>query len=1017
MRTIRFSTVLLILVLILLSVVSTILLSSAYVAAQRALQQEIVQAFQRDQRTLLSLLNEQFGNIYQISHELIEVNELSTALESNDHIGIRNIVDSLLDGDSGQRIDAVVITRTSGELVEVRNTGIINLDVPLNSISRQPQMPNSWYSIHQQTEGKDYFLMRLMLPIVEPELGEVVGQLDTYVLLNNNYWLMNQLQQLFGSHAISLSQNEILIGGLERNIGELTQLRQPAVIDKGVMTQDSFVLRDHSLKVGSSETFSIRMLLPNSAFIALRDTYLHTLTLAAVAVIIFGLLAIWVIYRLTNRSLGKLISYAEQVPESGAPIPFTGARFAEFDRVGTALELMLLRIHDRDQRLASIIDNSPDMIFIKDITHRYRLVNQRMAEIVGQTPEELIGQVDHQVLDRTVMDMANATDEEILSTGKPLRYELKMTLPGGPATLLMSKFPIIDDQGTPYAIGGIATDITAMKQAEGELKLAQQVFEETAEAIVVLGAHQNILTINRAFTEITGQTLEHAHHSIRAFLQNHPDSQQAFNSNIRWQGECALTHCNGEAVPVLVSITPLPSPTLETRFVLLFTNIAELKAAEVRLERMALYDNLTGLPNRSLFYQRLEQCLELTQPAGQWSSAVMFLDLDRFKSINDTYGHNTGDALLQQVANRLHTCVGSKDTVARLGGDEFTIIVREVPNLAQLKSIAQRILDSVRDPYDLGSIRCFTSTSIGIAIINKDGKDTETLTRHADLAMYQAKERGRNIVQFFDENLNAQNQQRNQLEEGLRAALDNEELFLHYQPRFDISGTNIVGAEALLRWHPQGQDPVSPAVFIPIAEDSSLIVDIGRFVLRQACLAAAHWNQCGAQIPVSVNLSPRQLRDSRLLLDLEQALNESRLDPHLLELEITETHVMENIDEVIHTLDLIRAMDISLSVDDFGTGYSSLVYLKKLPVSTVKIDQSFVRDVPEDDDDAVLIQAIIRMSHSLRLNVVAEGVETPAQQAFLRNAGCDELQGFLLARPGTVDDLIEKAGIAIEEPA
>ncbi len=1017
MRTIRFSTVLMVLVLILLSVVSAILLSSAYLAAQRALQQEIVQTYHRDQRTLLSLLGEQFSNIYQISHELIEVNELSSALDRNDHIGIRNIVDSLLDGDSGQRIDAVVITRTSGELVEVRNTGIVNLALPLNNISRRPQTSGRWHSIHEQSGNEDHYLMRLVLPIVEPELGEVVGQLNTYVMLNNNYWLMNQLQQLFGSNAISLSYQNIMIGGLERNPGELAQLRQPTTIANMVEAHKEFILRDHSLKIDASESFSIRMLLPNSAFIALKDTYFRTLIHAAIAVIVFGLLAIWVIYRLTHRSLAQLINYAEQVPESGVPASFSGAKFTEFDRVGHALELMLLRIQDRDQRLASIIDNSPDLIFIKDIAHRYRLVNQRMADVIGQTPEQLIGQVDHQVLDNGVMEVVSAADEQILSTGKPLSYELKMSIPSGQITLLMSKFPIVDELGTPYAIGGIATDITAMKQAEGELKLAQQVFEETAEAIVVLDAGQMILTINRAFTEISGQTLTQGHDAIKVFLQSHPDSLEAFASNSRWQGECVLKHRNGESVPVLVSITPLLSPAMEPRFVLLFTNITELKAAEVRLERMALYDNLTGLPNRSLFYQRLEQCIEAPRNRDHWNSAVMFLDLDRFKSINDTYGHNTGDALLQQVANRLHASVGAKDTVARLGGDEFTIIVRDIQNLGQLKSIAQRILSSVREPYDLGSIRCFTSTSIGIAIVDKDGKDTETLTRHADLAMYQAKERGRNIVQFFDENLNAQNQQRNLLEEGLRAALGKEELFLNFQPRFDIDGERVVGAEALLRWHPAGQGPVSPAVFIPIAEDSTLIVDIGRFVLKQACLAAAHWNQSGAQIPVSVNLSPRQLRDARLLLDLEQALNESKLDPHLLELEITETHVMENIDEVIHTLDLIRAMDISLSVDDFGTGYSSLIYLKKLPVSTVKIDQSFVRDVPDDDDDVVLVQAIIQMSHSLRLNVVAEGVETQAQQEFLRNAGCDELQGFLLARPGTVEQLMEKAGIDVVETA
>ncbi|MCV6591023.1 MAG: EAL domain-containing protein [Marinobacterium sp.] len=1010
MRSLRFSTVLLGLVFLLLAVVSSILLSSAYLGAQRALQQEIVQGYERDQRTLASLLSEQFDNIYQISHELIEVNDLSLALENNDHITIRAIIDSLLDGDSGQRIDAVVVTRSSGELVEVRNTGIINLDLPLNRISRQFQNPNTWHSTHEQVNDQDFHLMRLTLPIIEPELGEVIGQLNTYVLLNNNYWLMNQLQELFGSQAISLSHAGIALGGLERQPGELDFLRAPDLIVDGVQSDKHYILRDHDLRIDNTEMFSIRMLFPNSAFMALQDTYMGTLTHAALAVVVFGFLTMWVIYKLTRRSLAQLTDYAEQVPESGAPVTFAGAHFDEFSRVGRALELMLLRIRDRDKRLASIIDNSPDMIFIKDLNHRYRLINKQMADVLGLPPEQILGQLDRQILHKEVMNVVSNSDQEMLANGEPIRYELKMDSPTGKTNLLMSKFPIVDDHGVPYAIGGIATDITAMKQTEEQLKLAHQVFEETAEAILVLDDKKNILTTNRAFTEISGFTDQDESVTVLAFLNSNPESQSAFSGQGRWQGECLLRRHDGDEVPVLVSITPVLAPEMQSRFVLLFTDITELKAAETRLERLALYDSLTGLPNRSLFYQRLEQSLNLPRNGG-WDTAIMFLDLDRFKSINDTYGHNTGDALLQQVADRLRACVGPMDTVARLGGDEFTIIVREIRNLSQLKSIAHRILTTVREPYDLGSIRCFTSTSIGIAIVHTDGTDTETLTRHADLAMYQAKERGRNLVQFFDETLNAQNQQRHQLEEGLRAALEKEELFLHYQPRFDIDGEYVVGAEALLRWQPHGQDPVSPGVFIPIAEDSNLIVEIGRFVLKEACKAAAHWNQNGSNIPVSVNLSPRQLRDQYLLHDLEQALNEAGLPAHLLELEITETHVMENIDEVIHTLDLIRAMDISLSVDDFGTGYSSLVYLKKLPVNTVKIDQSFVRDVPEDDDDAVLIQAIIRMSHSLRLNVVAEGVETRAQQSFLRAAGCDELQGFLLGRPGTVESLMEIAGL------
>ncbi|MCW8994961.1 MAG: EAL domain-containing protein, partial [Psychromonas sp.] len=718
--------------------------------------------------------------------------------------------------------------------------------------------------------------------------------------------------------------------------------------------------------------------------------------------VILGISVMLLLRYLIRRALHHVTQYAEQVPPNGSPTPFQGGYFSEFIRVGCAVEKMLLRIRERDKHLSSIIDNSPDLIFVRDLQCNFRLVNKNFAKLLNMTQEQLRGTQDKMIFTTDLPALWLKADQQVVQSHRPVQYQMEIEIEHSLHTFLVSKFPVLDDQNSLRSIGAIATDITNIKQAEERLQLTQQVFSETAEAIIVLDEKQRVLSSNRAFIEMSGFSEGDVTTVIHSFLVTHPSILQCLQCAPRWQGEGTLQCFGNRSLPVLVSMTKLSHIDAENHYVILFSDISALKVAEQQLERLALYDNLTGLPNRSLFKKRLEEALN---DGSELLTAVMFIDLDFFKNVNDTYGHSIGDLLLQQVADRLRTCVQVTDTVSRLGGDEFTVILRELLNRDQVKDIALRILSTLGKPYQLDSIHSFISASIGISLAAEDGCDVDTLISHADQAMYQAKERGRNLIQFFDATHSENEQKQHQLEELLREALDKKEVFVLYQPRFDIDGMKVLAAEALIRWHSQKYGRISPDKFIPIAEGSDLIINIGRFVLFEACLQAAKWNTQGYQIPISVNLSPRQLYSSDLLQDIKRALKQTGLPSHLLELEITETTVMENIEQVLPILNQICALGVKFSIDDFGTGYSSLMYLKKLPVDTLKIDRSFIMDIPGDADDENLVSAIIYMAHSLHLRVVAEGVETEKQQHFLREKNCDELQGFLLGRPDSADKL------------
>jgi len=545
-----------------------------------------------------------------------------------------------------------------------------------------------------------------------------------------------------------------------------------------------------------------------------------------------------------------------------------------------------------------------------------------------------------------------------------------------------------------------------------EHERAQVTLNAIGDGVVTTDVLGNIVYMNPAAEKMTGwNTMQASGMPLHAvFHVIEPVSRQAVtypldavlhhNATMALPPQGILIHRDGTESAINNSCSPIRGPTGQViGAVLVFHDVSAVQAMAARMSYVTQHDALTDLPNRFLFNDRLAQAIGLAV-RHEMRAAVLFLDLDRFKHVNDTLGHVIGDKLLKEIAVRLKKGLRETDTISRQGGDEFIILLQEITDTFSAARTAGQVLSSLAEPFHVDGHELHITASIGISICPEDGRDSETIVKHAEAAMYQAKAQGRNNYQFFMARINERAIRRFALEGSLRRAVAREESAVHYQPKFSITHGKVIGSEALIRWHDRHNGPVSPAQFIPIAEESGLIIPIGEWVLRQACLQNRAWQDAGYEpMPIAVNVSAVQFREKNFLRMVERVLHETRLDPRYLELELTESVTMHDLELTIPLLNALKNMGLSLSIDDFGTGYSSLSYLKRFPIDALKIDRSFVQDIVGGKDDSAIICAIISMAKSLKQRVIAEGVETEAQYEFLRNHGCDEIQGYYFSGP------------------
>lgn len=670
------------------------------------------------------------------------------------------------------------------------------------------------------------------------------------------------------------------------------------------------------------------------------------------------------------------------------------------------------QIVETQEKLASIVNSTSDGVVLIDLQGSITSANPALGNMFGYPVSVMEGMNVNTILSNPTHFL-----EIIDNLNKGMSIHASGSLDGRRAD--GSIFPIefslnILRLTTGQYCAAILRDVDERHKSENNLRLYATAFENSVDAILITDADNRIVAVNQAFTKHTGFELADVAGKDPKILSagsTSPETYQAMWASLEdvgfWQGELWDRRKDGGVYPKWVSISRvLGDKGKVLNYIASFIDISERKEAEERINKLAHHDALTGLLNRLSLDDRLQQELSSTRRVGG-SLALLFLDLDRFKTINDTMGHHAGDLLLIEVADRLKSCVRDSDIVARLGGDEFVVVLTGLENATSSATVAANIIEALSNPYQVGGGRLPSSASIGISVFPEDGEDSTTLMKNADIAMYHAKEQGRNNFQFFTNAMNVEVQERTLMEHDLHRALKQEEFELYYQPQVSGVNGNIVGMEALIRWNHPRRGFVSPDQFIPLSEELGLIDRIGNWVLDEACHQLSIWKSDGFDdFKMAVNLSPNQLVDTGFVSRVRKVMDKYAISAGELELEVTETQAMKDPERTIQQLKAIRDLGIELAVDDFGTGYSSLAYLKRLPIQSLKLDRSFVKDIETDTNDAAISAATLALAHSLDLAVVAEGVETPEQLTFLRSHQCEVLQGYLFSRPLPADKVM-----------
>ncbi|WKE66301.1 EAL domain-containing protein [Gallaecimonas kandeliae] len=685
----------------------------------------------------------------------------------------------------------------------------------------------------------------------------------------------------------------------------------------------------------------------------------------------------------------------------------------EEQEVENRLQQIRLQSEEQEILFRRIFKIMPDLVSITRLSDgRLINVNERWEQVTGWRREEALG---HTTLALGLWRSPAERQQLMLQLKDKLMQSCRFNFLNrwGDLVEVEASGCVFEEQGESYLLLSFR-DIGERLRKERDLRLLAQVVEVSLDGVMITDANQHILAVNSAFSCITGYAPEEVIGQLPNIL-NSGIQDQAFyqtmwekiNLDGLWQGEIWNKRKSGDVYPQWLSIRAVKDDQGEVlHYVGVFSDLSDRKAAEDRIAFLAFHDPLTGLPNRTLLVDRCEQALLQAKRDGH-CLALIYLDLDRFKAVNDSLGHDIGDTLLNEVVARIQPLCRDGDTLSRQGGDEFLLLLPRINETSQVELVVERILAAMSEPFLVGGHRLWISTSIGVAVYPDDGDNVSQLLRKADTALYHAKDSGRSTFSFFTRDMDKDLSDRLQLESALKDAIGTDQLCLHYQPQIHIASGQIIGVEALMRWNSPTLGQVSPAKFIPLAEDTGLIMPLGAWSLQEACRQLATWRLQGFDGTMAVNISVRQLIRPDFFDLLEAALAQSGLPADRLELELTESLMMDNVEASLEVVRRLKALDVTLSIDDFGTGYSSLSYLKRFAVDNLKIDQSFIKGLSDEGQARSLVRAIVQMAHSLDLQVVAEGVETKEQLAILKAEKVDVAQGYLLGRPMAAEALSE----------